>query len=331
MNVLIVGGFDKADTLKTISDGFEREGHTVENLYERALYSQGLNVLSQAIDKVVQKQFDFVFLWNVKEHAFLPHIETLRKLKCPIVWYTFDDPYYYDFCDPKIPFECDYILTSCEDTKEEYIKKGKRASVLYPPVDEVVHTRMPTGDYVCSFSFIAYTVYHKSSFPYVKIQRRDIVRALYKAYPRAVIHLYGLWDGRNHWGDPVCGVPELKSFYKGRTTYTENPLVYFNTKMNFNTHLQSYRRGYYNQRQFDILGSGGFLLCDKVNGIEEVFKRGVHLDWFETIDEMIDKVRFYFLNPKLVPRTAQRGYHYVHQYFNSRQFVRKVIDCLKQS
>ena len=328
MKICLIGGFNLAETLLVITKGFRAEGHEVDNLYERALFVSG--GLDEAIEEVSKKQYDLVFLWNVKEKAFLPHIETLRKLKCPIIFYTFDDPWYSDYQNPVIPYHCDYIFTSCEDSAEGYRKRGKKASVLYPPVDEVIHTRMPTGDYVCDFSFVAFTIYHKSSYKDVPIQRADLIRRLRKEYPRAQIRLYGLWDGAQHWGDEIAGCPEERHSYVKRTVYEENPLVYFNSKMNFNTHLQSYRKGYYNQRQIDILGSGGFLLCDKVNGIEEVFRQGWHLDWFENIEEMIEKVKHYFLYPRLIPKIAQNGFEYVHKYFNSRVFARKVVECLKK-
>ena len=39
----------------------------------------------------------------------------------------------------------------------------------------------------------------------------------------------------------------------------------------------------------------------------KVFTRGVHCDWFNTLDEMVEKIRYYLANPALVKEIGENA------------------------
>jgi spore maturation protein CgeB len=60
--------------------------------------------------------------------------------------------------------------------------------------------------------------------------------------------------------------------YRGWIPFNESRKVFSNSKINLSTHVAPDGYKYLNERVTQILGSGGLLLVDKVNGIEEIFK-----------------------------------------------------------
>jgi len=73
------------------------------------------------------------------------------------------------------------------------------------------------------------------------------------------------------------------------------------------------------------LGSGGFLLTDHVNGIEEIFKPGELLDTYITLEEFIDKAKWYLKNPLIRNRIAVRGQMYVMEHMNNVVFAKRIL------
>ena len=49
----------------------------------------------------------------------------------------------------------------------------------------------------------------------------------------------------------------------------------------------------YSARIYRVMASRGLYLCKYVKGMENVFKRGVHCDWYNTLDELEDKLKYY--------------------------------------
>lgn len=89
-------------------------------------------------------------------------------------------------------------------------------------------------------------------------------------------------------------------------------------------------RKYTSNREWLTLGCGGFLLTNYCEGIEEVFRPGVHLDYFRSIDECLDKIGFYLARPELRARIARQGCELVRNHHSFDHFaVRLVEDARK--
>ena len=132
------------------------------------------------------------------------------------------------------------------------------------------------------------------------------------------MHIYG---GLGH--GTFADIP--RSAYRGFRTYSELPGVYAAAKININHHNSPASRGYLNQRDTAITGSGGFMLTDYVEGIEEEFEIGSESDTWETIDELRDKAIWWLRHDdkrEAAGRAAQRR---VLQRYGNDSFARRLL------
>ncbi|MEZ5990713.1 MAG: glycosyltransferase [Planctomycetota bacterium] len=86
---------------------------------------------------------------------------------------------------------------------------------------------------------------------------------------------------------------------------------------------------YFSNRLFLTLASGGFHLTHYVPGMEELFDRGVHLDWFESREEALEKIRYYLARPELRARIARQGCELVHEEHRYEDRIREVLAILR--
>lgn len=74
-----------------------------------------------------------------------------------------------------------------------------------------------------------------------------------------------------------------------------------------------YLHGYTSDRIWRIMASGTFCLSAYFPGIEKIFQRGVHLDWFENFDEMKQKIDYYLGDDKERLAIAEVGSNFVRE------------------
>ncbi len=65
-------------------------------------------------------------------------------------------------------------------------------------------------------------------------------------------------------------------------------------------------------RTWIALGCGGFLLTRYIHGMETIFKKGVHLEWFHTKQECLDLIDYYLKHDEQRKKIARRGFQFVH-------------------
>jgi len=108
-----------------------------------------------------------------------------------------------------------------------------------------------------------------------------------------------------------------------RTRFPEIEMVYdaySKSKIVFNCSLN----GDVNLRVFETLMSGGFLLTDRLSsnsGLTHLFTAGKHFDWYESEQELLEKVQFYLNNPSLALEIAIQGQNHFLQNYHP-QFLR---------
>lgn len=88
-------------------------------------------------------------------------------------------------------------------------------------------------------------------------------------------------------------------------------------------------RHYFSNRVWLTLACRGFHLTHHVPGIDDVFDRGVHLDWFRDVDEAVRLVGHYLDDDAARERIAETGWRHAvarHQYLHR---VAAVLDLLQ--
>ena len=87
---------------------------------------------------------------------------------------------------------------------------------------------------------------------------------------------------------------------------------------------------YFSNRTWYTLGCGGFLLTAYSPSLEEIFDRRVELDWFESIEECCEKIRYYLQHDKERKKIAETGYHLAHTKYSYAEMVKKIIEDVSQ-
>lgn len=65
-------------------------------------------------------------------------------------------------------------------------------------------------------------------------------------------------------------------------------------------------------RTWITLGCGGFLLTNYQRGLEEMFVKGKHLEWYQSVEECLEMIDFYLQHPDQRRKIAAAGYEHVH-------------------
>lgn len=82
---------------------------------------------------------------------------------------------------------------------------------------------------------------------------------------------------------------------------------------------------YWSSRVYMILGSGGFLLHPKAEGLKEEFKDKKHLAYYDSFEDLCEKIDFYLENEKKRKKIQEEGYRECVEKFN---YEKRCLDLL---
>lgn len=97
---------------------------------------------------------------------------------------------------------------------------------------------------------------------------------------------------------------EFPNFDYGQALFEAAAIRYGNSKICFNISMADDLI----MRVFEVMGTGSFLLTNWIPTIEEVFEDGKHLVLYKTLDEAIDKAKYYLKHDDEREKIAQAGY-----------------------
>lgn len=119
--------------------------------------------------------------------------------------------------------------------------------------------------------------------------------------------------------------PELPVKYCGYAQYeTEMPEIFRDSKININITLRSIQTGI-PLRVMDILGAGGFCLTNYQAELNEYFENGVDLVWYESIDDLVDKCRYYLSHDKEREAIACNGHKKAMELFSYENQLQAIM------
>lgn len=93
------------------------------------------------------------------------------------------------------------------------------------------------------------------------------------------------------------------------------------------SHFNSER--YASDRLLRAVGSATMCLSHNYKGIEMDWKVGEHLDVFDSIDELVEKCRYYLKNEEKREEIAQKGFEHCHKMFTFDKMCENVISLYK--
>lgn len=110
--------------------------------------------------------------------------------------------------------------------------------------------------------------------------------------------------------------------------YLEMPKVFYYSKINLNITLKTIQTGI-PLRCFDIMGSKGFLLSNYQEELCESFIPGVDFDYYESYQDLINKVEYYLNHEDERLLIANNGYEKVkkfHSYYNRIKTIFEIVN-----
>ena len=220
----------------------------------------------------------YVF-WPTRHYEILEEtFQEIRQFGSYVIGWFFDDECRFDdYSRWWVPY-MDYILTADKASVSRYESLGAKAFHLLVTCDPDNFVNLK-ANYSIDVSFVG------SRF----IADRD--NQIKKLIDCGVsVSAYG-----NGWDN-------------GFVSHDEMVKIFSTSKINL-----CFTKSYTNQRNqlkgkiFDIVMSGGFLLCEYVDGIEELFEIGKEIICFNNHEEAIDKINYYLINNHEREQVAELG------------------------
>lgn len=144
------------------------------------------------------------------------------------------------------------------------------------------------------------------------IERRRILNLIGQTYK------LDLYSPKRPDNLPVC--------YQGYADYDHQmPNIFYTSKINLNITLRSILSGI-PLRVIDILGAHGFLLTNYQQEFPQYFANGEDLVWYESQEDLMEKISFYLSHDKERERIAQNGNLKVQKYFTYHRLLQKIFD-----
>jgi len=83
--------------------------------------------------------------------------------------------------------------------------------------------------------------------------------------------------------------------------------------------------GYFSNRTWITLGCGGFLLTNYSPGLEFIFTKGEHLEWYHNPEECLELIDYYLKHEARRKQIAQNGYQFAHTHRTYDKVIDEII------
>lgn len=265
-----------------------------------AYCNEGVNAANKKIvDLVKQHAPKYVFwptmTYEITEETF----QKIHKLGSFVVGWFFDDENrFYNYSKWWIPY-MDFILTSDYFSVQRYNKLG--ADSFYMPVtcepDDFKSLQVPTKFDV---SFVG-SKYVADREEWVKSFQSDGIN----------IATFG------------------KGWENGFVTHEEMVKIFSTSKINICFTKSSGERNQVKGKIFDITMCGGFLLCEYVEGIEQLFEIEKEIVCFKSHSEALEKIDYFLKNDIERKAIAKAGQLKTTQFLSQHKLLADVFEKIE--
>jgi len=101
------------------------------------------------------------------------------------------------------------------------------------------------------------------------------------------------------------------------------------TRIGVNVNAVNSVRLYHSDRLTHYLACGTFVLAKRVPDSDLLFKDGVHLKYFDDIDEFFDLADWYLNHETERGKIADAGMHHIHKQFNCERIAKCILDLIE--
>lgn len=153
-----------------------------------------------------------------------------------------------------------------------------------------------------------------------KLAEMDRITVLNTLASRYTVDLYTKSDCRN-----LSNV----RIHQGVDYYTDMNKIFYLSRINLNISLPSIETGL-PQRILDIMGSGGFVLTNYQQEIDDFFVIGKEIEVFHDLDELLEKTAYYLSHEEERLRIAMNGYLKVRDNFSYTHQVKHILQTIEK-
>jgi Glycosyl transferases group 1 len=311
--VLHIGLKSSTYSPEGMEKGFRAAGFTDYTFFDWQAVRLDCGILgcqSRMIGAAMQLEPDVVFL-HLQNPSIMDQETATELAKCGfVVNYSFDCrvqtemQWMYDLA-PHIGL----TLFSCEEDAAN-CKEGATA-VMQSSCDMEWYKRLPlerTNDVVFIGGNYAPT---NLVFPLAQ-QRAEMVKFLKAEIP--TFHEYGMnWDVSQY----INPQQEILLYNQAAIAINQNNFL---------------RENYTSDRLWRAMACGTLVITSYFSGIEKIFIKGHHLNWFSTFGELKNLIEFYLKHPELREEVAQNGMNLVreeHRWKNRFEQMKTIIEKQK--
>lgn len=116
--------------------------------------------------------------------------------------------------------------------------------------------------------------------------------------------------------------------YLGYADYnTQMPEIFYSSKINLNISLRSIQTGI-PLRVMDILGAGGFCMTNYQSELPEYFENGVDLVWYESKEDLVEKVQYYLAHDEEREEIARNGHRKAQELFSYERLLGEIFAAI---
>ncbi len=267
--------------------------------WKLGLPKDGVGINQQIKEEVIRNPPDL--LWILKVPTLWP--STLRYVKkhcpdCKIVFYSEDDMFarhnrslYFDKCIPY--FDTIFTTKSYNANPEELPSMGARKVVF---LDKAYHQKRHHPYPAEEGKAFGAPVGFIGTF-----EKERAASMLHLAQNGVPVRIWG-----SHWPE-AWYTKHFNLKIEGTPLYGEDyPRALCATQINL-AFLRKANRDQQTDRSMEIPACGAFMLTERTSEHLRLFEDGKEAAFFETDDELLDKVKYYLANPELCKSIGQAG------------------------
>jgi len=316
-----------------IHRGFLEAGCEVKNIYIGEEYIKRFESLKKLLlDAIEEFKPDFIYSYGwwkdiIDIDAFLDFIKEKGLFH---VWWSADDPICCGQVSLPAAKRSDLVFTPVEELIPEYAKFGIKAYLQPNACSSNYVKTLPKPEYRYDLVLVAsnYSMRHVDEETKNSIFYKFRVEGINQILKPLVdsqkdLKVWGKW-----WNyiDRAYLLPN--SFYGGILPAEEVPYVYASSKIALGIQQVATSKTYVSSRTFEALGCGAFHITQYSQGVENYFKKGVHLEWSKSPEETLSLVDFYLKHDDIREKIAINGQREVDEKHRLIHRAKAVLDTI---
>ncbi len=196
----------------------------------------------------------------------------------------------------------DYVFFNQKDAVEGYNKTHKNKSVWLPHAAEP--KAYPNISIIKKYD-VGFVGHVQETANYNGFSRIDALDRLFREFPNF------------YYGSRHPGYPEKNLFEDAAKKFSMSKVV-------FNISIKDDM----NMRCFETLSTSSFLLTNWIPTLGDLFEDGKHLVTYKTLDEMVEKARYYIEHDDEREKIAKAGYDEFISKHTYKHRIEKVLDIV---